>query len=95
MLFIALMRARAGSTAKERLDRFARLKEQGTPGDVQIVALYVAMLNDFTVIAVFKADSYRPITALTAAFGDLFEITVAPAIPVEEGLELARQTLPG
>jgi len=47
------------------------------------------------VISIFEADSIAPIMAITTEWGDVLDITVVPAIPAEDGLELAKQMMQG
>ncbi len=91
MLFVALFKAKA-STPKERI---ARRVEWQIPEGIEPVAEYWLQTADPTVIAIFEADSVAPIMATLAEWGDVFDITVVPAVTSEEGLELAQQMMQG
>jgi hypothetical protein len=91
MLFVALLKATA-STPKERIARRAQWQY---PEGVRVVAEYWLQTADPTVISIFEADSVAPIMATLADWGDVFDITVVPAITAEEGLQLAQQMMPG
>ena len=56
---------------------------------------YWLQTGDPAVIAIYEADSVAPIMAITAERGDVFDITVVPAVTEEEGLELAKQMMQG
>ena len=90
MLFVALFTAKAG-TPKERIGR--RMKWQ--PTNVKVIGEYWLQTGDPAVIAIFEADSVAPIMAITTEWGDVFDITVVPAITAEDGLELAKQMMQG
>ena len=89
MLFVSLLRTSAG-TPQETAAR--RLKWQ-YPEGVRVVAEYWLQTSDPAVIAVFEADSVAPILAINVEWGDVFDITVVPAITAEEGLGLLRQMM--
>jgi hypothetical protein len=91
MLFVSLLRTSAG-TPQETAAR--RLKWQ-YPEGVRVVAEYWLQTSDPAVIAVFEADSVAPIMAINVEWGDIFDITVVPAITAEEGLALLRQMMQG
>ncbi len=89
MLFAALLKAKAGTT-KERM---ARRVQWQYPEGVRLVAEYWLQTTDPAGVSIFEADSIAPIMAATAAWDDVFEITVVPAVAAEEGLRLARQMM--
>ena len=89
MLFVALLKVRAG-TSKERV---ARRVEWQPPEGIRPVGEYWLQTNDPKVILICEADSIDPIFAMSAAWDDVFDITVIPAITAEEGLKLAKQMI--
>jgi len=91
MLFVALLKVRSG-TIKERMAR--RLQWQ-PPEGMRPVAEYWLQTPDPSVISISEADSVAPIMAALAAWDDVFDITVVPAISAEEGIELAKQMMQG
>jgi hypothetical protein len=91
MLFVALFKA-TGGTPKEIIARRAQWQP---PEGTQPVAEYWLQTGDPVVIAIFEVDSVAPIMAMTTEWGDVFDITVVPAITAEEGLEMAKQMMPG
>jgi len=88
MLFVALMKVRAG-TVKERVAR--RLQWQYPPQGAKLVAEYWLQTPDPSVIAIAEADSVAQLMATTADWDDVFSITIVPAITAEEGLEMVRK----
>jgi hypothetical protein len=91
MLFVALLKA-TGGTPEERIARRAQWQP---PEGGQAIAEYWLQTTNPQVVAIFEADSVAPILAVTAAWGDVFDITVAPAVTAEEGLQLAQQMMQG
>ena len=91
MLFVALLRPTEG-TPTEIIARRVPWKH---PEGVQTIAEYWLQTNDPAVISIFEADSIAPIMAMTAEWGDVFDITVVPAITAEEGIEAAKQMMGG
>ena len=91
MLFVALLKV-TGGTPKENIARRAQWQY---PEGIQPVAEYWLQTGDPVVIAIFEADSVAPIMAITTEWGDVFDITVVPAITAEEGLQLAKQMMQG
>ncbi len=61
------------------------------PEGLHPVAEYVLSIPSPNVIALFEADTMAPILAVLAAWDDLFEITIAPAISGEESRRLAQE----
>lgn len=55
------------------------------------MAEYWLQTSNPDVVGVFEADSIAPIMAITTAWGDVFDITIVPAITAEEGLKLAQE----
>lgn len=92
MLFVELLKPRAGrsATPKETISR--RAQWQYPPG-VRVLAEYWLMTNDPEVIVVAEADSVGPIMAGLIEWADVFEATVVPAVTAEEGLQLAKQMM--
>jgi len=87
VLFIALMKVRAG-TEEERILRRLHWED---PDGLHVVAEYWLHTNNPQIILVFQAESYVPISQVISAWDDIFEITVFPAMTAEQGLDMARQ----
>ncbi len=91
MLFVTLCRRRAGTT-KERMAR--RLQWQ-YPAGLKIVGEYWLQTTDPVVLVISEAESIAPIMTAMADWDDMFDMTVVPALKVEQGLALARQMAAG
>lgn len=89
MLFVGVFSPIAG-TPQERIARRAQWQN---PEGANVVAEYWLQTTNPQVVAIFEADSVAPILAVTAAWGDVFDITVVPAVTAEEGLQLAQQMM--
>jgi hypothetical protein len=89
MLFVVLGAGRP-ATERQRLER--RLK-WSYPEGAKIVAEYWLQTPDPNLILVIEADDLAPIMAGTAAWDDLFELRVVPAVTAEQGLEMAKKMM--
>jgi hypothetical protein len=90
-LFVAVHKPIAG-TPEERIARRAQWQY---PEGVKPIAEYWLQATDPQVVTVFEADSVAAIMAGTAEWGDVFDITVVPAVTAEEGLKLAQHMMQG
>ena len=89
MLFVALLNSKAGSP-KERIARRAKWQY---PQGVKPIEEYWLQTSSPDVVSIFEADSVAPIMATLAEWGDVFDISVFPAITATEGLKLAKQMM--
>ena len=87
MLFVAFATPRPG-TLQQRL---ARRLQWRYPEGVRPVAEYWLQGSEYDVVSIVEADSVAPIMATLAAWDDLFDFRVAPAVTADEGLRLAQQ----
>ena len=91
MLYIALLKP----TASTPIERIGRRLQWDYPEGIKLVAEYWLQAADPDVVSIFEADSVAPIMAVTAEWGDVFDITVVPAVTLEEGVALAQQMMQG
>jgi hypothetical protein len=89
MLFVATLKATGGTEA----ERTARRLEWDYPEGVKPIAEYWIMGGDVTVVSVFETNDVAPIMATLAAWSDVFDISVAPAVTAQQGMQLAQQML--
>lgn len=89
MLFITLCKARGGNL-RERMSR--RLDWTYPPG-VKLVAEYWLQTDDPSVVTITEADDPGPMMAALAAWDDVFEMTVVPAVTAERGMELVKESM--
>ena len=64
------------------------------PAGAKIVAEYWLQTADPSVIIVFETDNIGHIMAASAAWADVFEISVCPAVTAEEGLQMLQTMMP-
>jgi hypothetical protein len=86
MLFVALCKAKATSTAKERIARRVNWKPHG-----RVVGEYWLQSNDPTVVTITETDDVATIMRSVVEWDDVFDITVYPAITAEQGLQFAKE----
>jgi hypothetical protein len=92
MLVAAVLKVKAG-TIGERTTRRAQWQY---PEGANVVAEYWLQSTDPAIpncVSIFEVDSIAPVMAAMAAWDDVFDITVVPAVTAEEGLELAQQMM--
>ena len=87
MLFVSLLKVRSGTTR----ERVARRAEWKYPDGLRMVGEYWLQTTDPACISIAEADNIGPIMAAVAAWDDVFDITVIPAVTAEEGLQMAQQ----
>lgn len=91
MLFVALCKQIPGTQEESS----ARRMEWAWPEDGPVVvAEYWLQTDDPTVIIAFEADHVGPMMLASAAWSDVFEISIYPAVTAEEGMELMRMMNP-
>ena len=90
MLFVALLKEHPG-TVRERAKRRMTWEY---PEGVRVRAEYWLQTHDPGGILVCEVDHIGQFWALNAAWGDVFDMTVFPAITAEDGLELLKQMIP-
>ena len=84
----------ARSVRSREADEFITSYLWAHPDDGEI-AEYWLQGTDPSVITVFEADSNEAVFAMTAAWSDVFDIDVVPAVTGEQGLALAAQMMGG
>ena len=92
MLFVALLKTRAGNTFQEGV---ARRLQWDYPEGLRVLGEYWLETEDPRVIAVMEAQSMDAFGQIRMDWGDMFEIEVFPAVTGEQGLEMARQAMSG
>jgi hypothetical protein len=92
MLFVALLKVKPDAPPMAK--GVARRAQYQLPPGSRLVAEYWLQTNDPAVIVVFEADSVAPIMAIRAVWDDVFNITVVPALTLQEGLAAAQAMAP-
>jgi hypothetical protein len=87
MLFVATLKVTGGTQA----ERTARRLEWDYPENTKPIAEYWLMGNDISVVAVFETNDVASIMATLAAWDDVFDISVTPAVSAQQGMQLAQQ----
>jgi len=92
MLFVALLKNRGTTTFQEGV---ARRLQWDYPEGVRVLGEYWLETEAPRVIAVMEAQSVDAFGQIRMDWGEMFEIEVLPAVTGEQGLEMARQAVPG
>lgn len=88
MLFVAIGKAKATSTTKQRVARRINWKY---PAGLRVIGEYWLQSNDPTLITIAEADNIAVLMRAVADWDDVFDLTVLPAMAAEEGLQVAKQ----
>jgi len=87
MIFVTFCKVRAGTSR----DRTLRRLDYQYPEGMRVLGEWWLQTPDPEVVLVTEADSVVPMLAARAAWDDVFEITILPAVSAEEGMAIARQ----
>jgi hypothetical protein len=93
MLYVWIAKQKASTSSAEAITR--RVQWEPSEGS-QILGEYWLQTNDPalpSVISVFEIDDMAGVMENFAAWDDIFEITVVPAVSAEEGLQMAQQMM--
>jgi len=91
MLFVTLCSPKPNYTPAQSSQRRLAWKY---PRGIKYIAEYWLQTNTPHVIAIYEADDIAPMIEVNETWGDIFDITVVPAISAEEGLKLVSQMVP-
>jgi hypothetical protein len=61
---------------------------------VNVVAEYWFPTDDPSVVAIVEAEDASAVTPIRLAWDDLFDASIFPVTPAEQGLEMLRQMMP-
>jgi hypothetical protein len=89
MLFVTLCKPLPGTEG----ERVRRRMELGYAENGPVVAEYWLESTDLAGIVICKADHIGQLWTMFGGWGDLFEMTIVPAIEAREGLELLKQMI--
>lgn len=91
MLFLFTGTFKTHLTRDQQDAALARRSQWSYPEGTSVRAEYWTVNGQ--VISVYEADSYEAVWTLTAAWQDVFDITVTPAVSAEEGLRIGPKVL--
>ena len=91
MLFICLFNLREKASTME--ERLAMRANWTYPEGMNVLAEYWLHTSRPYSITIFEADDIAPIVLSYAAWEDMFDITIVPAISAEDGLKMAQQLM--
>ena len=92
MLFVALLEVKGSNAPAERI---ARRAEWLYPAGVKVIAEYWLQTDGYSVISIMETDNNADIFAISAEWGDVFNVKVSPAVTAEQGLQLAQKMMQG
>ena len=90
MIVVSLMSLKPGKTSRDAIGR--RLQWE-YPEGMKIIGEYWLQVASPRVVVIWETDNVAEMLRITADWGDIFDITVAPALRGEEGIALTRQMM--
>jgi uncharacterized protein with GYD domain len=87
MLFISMSKVKAGKFE----EIVARRAKWEYPRGMRVLAEYWPIGGEYAVIAIVEGEDIAPAMATVAAWSDVLDTTITPAVTAEEGLRLAQQ----
>ncbi|MBM2826370.1 MAG: hypothetical protein HW403_434 [Dehalococcoidia bacterium] len=90
MLFVATFNLKPGLSRDTMEEAISRHKGWEHPPGLKVVADYFVHGSP-NIIVVFEASDVEPIYALNYVWADVFDISVHPAMPLDEAIRLGGQ----
>lgn len=88
MDYVMLLRWKQGLTRAQRDGALANRAGWKYPSGIDVIAEYWPAAEDPAVVSIFKTDDFGPIMEIEFTWGDIFDITVFPAVSAEDGLKV-------
>ena len=88
MDYVMLLRWKQGLTREQRDGALMNRAGWKYPAGAEVVAEYWPAAEDPAVVSIFRTDDYGVMMEIAFTWGELFDITILPAISAEEGLKI-------
>ena len=88
MDFVMLLRWKQGLSRDQRDGALIHRAGWNYPAGVEVVAEYWPATDNPAVVSIFRTEDYTALMEIELTWGDVFDITVFPAVSVEEGLKI-------
>jgi hypothetical protein len=88
MEYVMLLGWKQGLTRDQRDGALMQRAGWNYPGGVKVIAEYWPAAEDPAVVSIFQTEDFSALMEIEFTWGDIFDITVIPAISAEEGLKL-------
>ncbi len=88
MDYVMLLKWKQGITQEQADAALIRRAGWQYPSGVTLINEYWLATGDPTVVSIFSAADFAALMELQMTWGDVFDISIFPAISFEEGLEI-------
>jgi hypothetical protein len=88
MDYVMLLRWKQGLTRDQRDGALINRAGWKYPSGVEVIAEYWPAAEDPAVVSIFRAEDFGALMELEFTWGDVFDVTVYPAVSAEDGLKI-------
>jgi hypothetical protein len=88
MDYVMLLRWKQGLTRDQRDGALMQRAGWNYPSGVEVIAEYWPAAEDPAVVSLFRTNDFAALMEIQFTWGDIFDITVIPAISAEDGLKV-------
>lgn len=88
MDYVMLLRWKQGLTRDQRDGALMNRAGWKYPSGVDVLAEYWPAAEDPAVVSIFRTDDFSTLMEIEFTWGDLFDVTVFPAVSAEDGLKM-------
>jgi hypothetical protein len=93
MLFVMILKWQSGLSKEQRDSVLMRRAQWNYPEGVTLIGEYWPQVEDAAVVSIFETNDHKAIMEIGFAWGDAFNIQVAPAVNFEDGLKMGAEIL--
>jgi hypothetical protein len=89
--YVATLTFRSSVSASDRDGALMRRAAWQYPDGIRLIAEYWPVAAQMQVVSIFAADDFAPVMQMELEWNDVFDISVYPAISVDEGLKVGAE----
>jgi hypothetical protein len=93
MLFVMILKWQSGLSKEQRDGVLMRRAQWNYPEGVRLIGEYWPQVEDAAVVSIFETNDHKSLMEISLAWGDAFNISVSPAVSVEDGLRMGAEIL--
>jgi hypothetical protein len=90
-----LLRWKQGLAREQRDGALMHRAGWNYPAGVEVIAEYWPAAEDPAVVSIFRTTDFSALMEIESTWGDVFDVTVFPAVSAEEGLKIGPDALGG
>lgn len=88
MDYVMLLRWKQGLSREQRDGALMRRAGWKYPSGASVIAEYWPAAEDPAVVSIFRTDDFGAMMEIDLTWGDIFDVTIFPAVSAEEGLKI-------